>query len=726
MSTDFAARILQLRTLIRHHDYLYYQEAKPEISDQEYDALYAELYRLEEAHPELITADSPTRRVSGAPLSAFVTRKHSLPMLSLDNTYNAADLQRFHEYVSRGLGSQNVCYSIEPKVDGVSISVRYENGVFACALTRGNGKEGDDVSENVKTIPSLPLVLLGEHPPAVFEARGEVFMSSQGFASLNARRLAAGEDEFANPRNATAGTLKQLDPRVVAQRPLDIVFYAQGEIDGLEITSQAELLQKFKDYGLKTQKWLRFANDFSGILAAVDELKNCKSQFPYDIDGAVIKVDDFAQREILGMTAKAPSWAKAFKYEPERCETLLKDITVQVGRTGVLTPVAELEPVLLAGSTISRATLHNADEISRKDIRIGDTVRIEKAGEVIPAVVEVVPGKRPAGSQPFDFVAHLDQRCPSCGSEIVRDPQFVAWRCPNLQCPAQNVRRLEYFAARNALDLQSLGGVVAAALVERGLVSEPLDLFALTLEQLGTLNLGSDDQPRLFGHKNAAKLLAALERTRTLPLANWLQAMGIPEVGAATAFHLGRTHRNLAELAKSPKLLALCEIMSGQDSGLPADRLEELAALLLPLELIKSTSRKNGPPAYVTTSIGPKTAQAVLDFFAADAGQYWLRRLAALGIDPAGGTAAGEASPASGATGNLAGQTFVLTGTLQSMDRETAAARIRALGGNVASAVSRNTTYLVAGENTGARKTEKAQELGIKVINEAEFLALLM
>ncbi len=725
MNPNPAERSSELRQLLRHHDYLYYQEAKPEISDQEYDSIYAELSALEREYPELITADSPTQRVSGAPLEAFVTRQHRIPMLSLDNTYNAADLQRFYEYVSRGLGNRAVRYSIEPKVDGVSISVRYEQGLFAGALTRGNGREGDDVSENVKTIPSLPLRLRGERLPAVFEARGEVFMSDQGFANLNARRRAANEEEFANPRNATAGSLKQLDSRVVAQRPLDIVFYAQGEIRGLEVSSQEELLEQFQKFGLRTQKWLRFATDFPGILAAVGELQERRTQFPYAIDGAVIKVDDFSQRSILGLTAKAPSWAKAFKYESERCLTLLKDISVQVGRTGVLTPVAELEPVFLAGSSIARATLHNADEIKRKDIRIGDTVLIEKAGEVIPAVVEVVKEKRPADSQPFDFADHLGHRCPSCGGEIIREPQFVAWRCPNLFCPAQNVRRVEYFAARNALDLQSLGGVVATALVERGLVSEPLDLFELTLEQLAILNLGSDDAPRLYGSKNAAKLLAALERTRTLPLANWLQAMGIPEVGAATAFHLGRTHRNLAELATSSKLQALCETMAGQESGLPPDRLAALVALLLPLELIKETSRKSGPVGYVSTVIGPKSAQAVLDFFASEMGQYWLRRLAELGIDPAGEAAADQTTASSSASGKLSGQTFVLTGTLKKMDRETAAARIRALGGNVASAVSRNTSYLVAGENTGARKSEKAEELGVKVLNEEEFLSLL-
>lgn len=739
---EIRERLLQLRQAIRHHDHLYYQEASPEITDREYDALYSELKDLERQHPELTTADSPTQRISGTPLSGFVTCLHRIPMLSLDNTYNNADLLRFHESVSRTLRGAPVLYTIEPKIDGVSISVRYENGVFVQALTRGNGKEGDDVSANLKTIASLPLRLMLDNPPAVLEARGEVFMSRLGFARLNEQRQAAGEEPFANARNATAGTLKLLDARLVARRPLEVIFYAQGEIEGLEVNTQQELLQFFRKAGLKTQDWLRTVTDFPGITEALLELRQNKNLFSYDIDGAVIKVDSFAQRQLLGQTARAPSWAKAYKYEPERCETRLKDITVQVGRTGVLTPVAELEAVFLAGSTISRATLHNQDEITRKDIRIGDTVLIEKAGEVIPAVVSVRKEKRPAGSEPFDFVAHLGKRCPSCGGEIIRDPQFVAWRCPNLQCPAQNMRRIEYFAARNALDISSLGSVVAEALLEKGLVQEPLDLFSLTLDQLAALNLGTEDEPRVFGPKNAAKLLAALERTRTMPLASWLQAMGIPEVGSATAYQIGRTHRNLAEVANSAKLRGIVSLMAAQERGLPASAISQAPADsvfgelfswkkaeavvsaedLVFLGLLKPGSRKDGASYYVTTAIGPKTAQAVLDFFAGETGQAWLKKLADLSIDPQGGETAVAAVETASA---LSGKTFVLTGTLTSMDRESAAAKIRALGGSVAAAVSKNTTYLVAGENTGARKTEKATELGVAVIDEKQFLEML-
>lgn len=748
---DAKQRIDELRRAIWRHNRLYYVEAHPEISDRDYDRLMEELQELERNFPALITADSPTQRVGGEPLAGFVTRRHGIPMLSLDNTYNQGEIQRFHDYVIRGLRNETPTYTIEPKVDGVSIAVRYVNGTFDLALTRGNGLEGDDVSANLKTIPSLPLRLSSATPPALFEARGEVFMSREGFQHLNERRIAAGEEPFANARNATAGTLKQLDSRIVAQRPLDIVFYAQGEIAGISIGSQQELLKAFNDFGLKTQQWLRIAHDFAGIIAAIDELQSSRDTLPYDIDGAVIKVDSFSQRETLGMTAKAPSWARAYKYAAEQRETLLRDITIQVGRTGVLTPVAELEPVALAGSIISRATLHNEDEIARKDIRIGDTVVIEKAGEVIPAVVSVVLAKRPGNATSFNFVDHIQGRCPSCGEAISRDPQFAAWRCTNLQCPAQSVRRVEYFAARNAMDIESLGGVVAEALVARGLVKEPLDIFELKEEDLATLNLGTDDAPRTFGAKNAAKLLAAAERARELPLENWLQAIGIPEVGKATAFHIARTHRDIFEVANSATLRALLDIMGGQSSPVPAttpqdsvlgdlfafaaqrrtqpepsraEWLERLQALGL---LKPSSNSSNG---YVTTVIGPKTAQAVLDFFQSAAGKNILSRLKALGITPSSpDSAKGDPGDTGSATAAgvspLSGKTFVLTGTLSSMDRDEASAKIRAAGGTVSSAVSRNTSYLVAGANVGAKKTEKAAQLGVKVISEEELLAML-
>ncbi|MBO7741618.1 MAG: NAD-dependent DNA ligase LigA, partial [Victivallales bacterium] len=406
MPDTAAQRIAFLREELRRHDYLYYVQATPEIGDREYDALYRELLDLEAANPELFTPDSPSQRMHGAPADGFVTVPHAVPMVSLENTYNAADLKRFHDSVIRGLNGQRPLYVIEPKIDGISIALRYIGGVLTQAITRGNGKEGDDVTANIRTIPSVPLRLRCENPPAVFEARGECYMPRKGFQLMNQRRVENGEAPFANARNATAGSVKLLDPAQVANRPLDILFYTNGELSpDAEVGTQLELFQRFRQYGLKVQQWSRTATDYDGILEAIAELDSLRRELPYDTDGAVIKVNDFAQREILGMTAKAPCWAKAYKFEPERAETRLKAITIQVGRTGVLTPVAELEPVPLAGSTIARATLHNEDEIKRLDIRIGDTVVIEKAGEVIPAVIRVNTALRPADALPFDFAA---------------------------------------------------------------------------------------------------------------------------------------------------------------------------------------------------------------------------------------------------------------------------------------------------------------------------------
>ncbi len=579
-------------------------------------------------------------------------------------------------------------------------------------------------------------------------------MSKAGFAALNARRQAAGEAPFANARNATAGTLKQLDPRVVASRPLDAIFYAFGEVSGLALSTQAELLAVLRRLGLKTQAHMALAHDLDSLCREVRTLGERRHEFPYEIDGAVIKVNDFAQRQVLGYTAKAPSWAKAFKYAAERRETLLRGITVQVGRTGVLTPVAELEPVSLAGSTISRATLHNEDEIQRRDVRVGDTVVVEKAGEVIPAVVDVVLERRPPASVPFDFAAHIQHRCPSCAGPIVRDPQFVAWRCENLQCPAQSVRRLEHFARRDALDLEGLGGMVAERLVEQGLVREPLDLFDLRAEALAGLNLGTEAEPRLFGAKNAAKLIDAVARARTLPLQRWVYGLGIPDVGASTAFHLGRLHRDLEDLAASALLRDLAAFAAAQDAlrtprrgpaaarpavaaGPPADREARLAALtvlaarLQAAGLLQDAAGKKtgaGPQAYATTCIGYQTARSVIAFLASAASQAVLARLRQLGIRPQGNAIAdrGPADPAAPpAAGPLSGQVFVLTGTLIAMSRDEAKEQIRRLGGTAAESVSGNTTYLVAGANTGARKTERAAELGVRILDEPGFLALL-
>ncbi|HUE40480.1 MAG TPA: NAD-dependent DNA ligase LigA, partial [Chthoniobacterales bacterium] len=525
-----AGRIGQLRREIKEHDRRYHEEAAPTISDRDYDRLYKELVDLEAKFPELVAADSPTQRVGGKPLQAFAQIQHRLPMLSLDNTYSEDEVANFYKRITKLLPDERIPVVIEPKVDGVAVSVMYENGKLKYAATRGDGLIGDDITQNIKTIKSVPHQLHGA-APKIFEVRGEAYLDKAGFEKLNKEREAAGLPLFANPRNAAAGSLKHLDPNVAGKRPLGMIFYGTGAVEGADVGLHSKIFPLFKKHGLPTHRDWWLADSVDKILNAIRDLDEIRRDFPYETDGAVIKVDALDQRERLGFTAKSPRWAIAYKYAAERVETKLLDIKVQIGRTGILTPVAVLEPVLISGSTVSRATLHNEDEIKRKDIRIGDTVVIEKAGEVIPAVVEVVKSKRTRNAKPFDFLKHIHGKCPVCGSEVRRDPEFVAWRCENIRCPAQTTRRAEFFAARGALDIESVGGIVADKLVERGLVREPLDLFELKVDQLGKLNLGTNEAPRIFGEKNAIKAIQAIERARTFPLSRWLYALAIPDVG---------------------------------------------------------------------------------------------------------------------------------------------------------------------------------------------------
>lgn len=721
------ARLRFLRAEVERHNRLYYVEAQPEIEDRAYDALFRELEELERAHPEWADPDSPACRVGGAPVEGFATVTHRVPMLSLGNTYSREELEQFVRRVQERLGGEPVRFVVEPKIDGVSLAVRYERGRLVRAATRGDGRTGDDVTANVRTIRAVPLRLNTPEPPAVLEARGEVYLARADFARLNERQTAAGERPFANARNAAAGSLKQRDPRVAAGRPLRILFYGLGEADGVAFRSQLDLLEAFRKWGLPTHRRTWTAGDAGALWRAIEELDASRAGLPFETDGAVVKLDDVAQRDRVGYTARAPSWAMAYKYEPETAVTRLTAITVQVGRTGLLTPVAELEPVTLAGSVISRATLHNEDEIRRKDIRVGDRVAIKKAGEVIPAVVAVCPEGRAPDAAPFDMARHLGGRCPECGGPIARDPQYVAWRCENPQCPAQSVRRLRYFAMREGLDLQMLGDVVAEALVDRGLIREPLDLYGLDPALLGALNLGSEAEPRMFGRKNAEKLLQALEAARTLPLARWICALGIPEVGESTAWELGRLHRDLPHLAASPLLRAMKRV-----TALAAARPrknedpEGYAAAQAAIEALgreladqgaARMSAARGKAQEWRLLFGPKVVDNVIAYFESPAGRAVLERLDALGIRPRGGGGAATDAP-------LAGQTFVLTGSLSGMDRETASARIRAAGGVVSASVSKQTGFVVAGENAGT-KLDKARSLGVRVLDEAAFRALL-
>ena len=713
--TEAEKTIAQLREEIRKHDRLYYQDAAPIISDRDYDRLYKELVDLETRFPDLLTPDSPTQRVGGKPLQAFAQIQHRAPMLSLDNTYSEEEVVNFYKRIRRLLPDEKILVVIEPKVDGVAVSVMYEKGRLKYAATRGDGLVGDDITQNIKTIRSVPHQLRGDAPD-IFEVRGEAYLDKAGFEKLNQERKAAGLPLFANPRNAAAGSLKHLDPNAVARRPLGIVFYGTGAVEGADIDLHSKIFRLFKKLGLPTHQDWWLADSIDQILKAIRDLDDIRRNFPYQTDGAVIKVDALAQRERLGFTAKSPRWAIAYKYAAERVETRLNDIIIQVGRTGILTPVAALEPVLVSGSTVARATLHNEDEIKRKDIRIGDTVVIEKAGEVIPAVVEVVKSKRPRDMKPFDFAKHIHGKCPVCGGPILRDPEFVAWRCENLYCPAQTTRRVEFFAARGALDIESIGGIVADKLVERGLVREPLDLFDLEPDQLGKLNLGTEEAPRVFGEKNATKAKNAIERARTLPLSRWLFALAIPEVGKTTASQLARFHDTIQDVSNSQLLREVVDYHEKRNDKKSA---KEIAARLIKSGFAKPTKSKAGKDGIVT-EVGPVVAQSVLDFFASVTGKKVLRRMKELRIQPK----REKVSATKAAELPLAGKTFVLTGALPSMTREEATEKIEALGGHVIGSVSKKTGYVLAGTDPG-RKFDKAKELGVRIIDEAEFRKML-
>ena len=743
---DSSARIAQLRLELEEHNHRYYDEAAPRISDAEYDALFRELQALEAAHPELITPDSPTQRVGGKATAGFKQVRHAAPMLSLDNLFAKDGFEALRKWIAsveKMLPGEMLEWHVEPKIDGLAVSLRYENGLFKRGATRGDGETGDDITDNLKTLRSIPLRLHGQDAPEVLEVRGEVYLPAAAFVRIQEEMVAAGEEPFANARNTAAGTLKQLDPAVVAQRPLEIVLYGLGELSVDPPPTQADLLVWLKSLGLRTPKFTRLGHTAGEVMAAIEELDTIRDAFGFETDGAVIKLNSIEYRERVGFHSRAPKWAKAWKYVSEQAETRLNCITVQVGRTGVLTPVAELEPVFLRGSTISRATLHNEDEIKRKDIRIGDAVIIEKAGEVIPAVVRVILDKRPSDALPFDFLAHIRGKCPACGGAVKRDPNFAVWVCENVNCPAQLTRRLEYFAKRGALEIDGLGGSVADKLVERGLVRDPLDLFGLEEKQLATLNLGTDEEPRVFGEKNARKVIEAIERAKTQSLARWLHALAIPEVGEETAHDLAKHHASLEAVRDSALLsdvLTLDRLHAEADAANPRARhnkeknAEEKQELLIRHgELLAEANaagrrlvdasfaapakKKGAADADAVTLVGPVVARAALDWFSSEAGERTLRRLRALGIAP-------EGSSREGGDSVFAGKTFVLTGTLEKMSRGEAAEKIRALGGNVSGSVSRKTNFVVAGPGAGSKLTE-AQALGVAVLDEAQFLAML-
>lgn len=732
-SAEAKTKIAQLRTEVARHDENYHRNARPEISDFEYDVLKRGLADLEAQFPEFASAESPTQRVGDDRVQGFKEVAHRLKMLSLDNTYNEAELRAFHARLVKLIETDDVRYTVEPKIDGLAVSLTYEDGQLVRAVTRGKGDRGDDITRNLLTIPEsdLPRTLLGA-APRVVEIRGEIYMTQAEFERLNAERAAAGEELYANPRNTAAGTIKQLDTTEVAKRRLSIVLYSLGYCEPEFVRTQTELQAQIRAWGLPAVEKFWTVRGIDEAWTAIGELDQLRRSFAYGTDGAVVKLDDIALQRLAGATDKSPRWAIAYKYKPDTARTRLKAITIQVGKTGILSPVAELEPVFLSLSTISRATLHNENEIRAKDIRVGDLVEIERAGEVIPAVLRSFPEERPPGAPEFDLFAAVGGQCPVCGGKIAKvevDTESgvgAAWKCQNYDCRAQRAGRLGFFCSRRALAIDGLGDTVAAKLVELDLVRDPPDLYDIPLETLATLNLGTAEEPRVFGEKNATKLVAAREAARALPLEKWLYALSVPDVGETTARELGKRHRNFAELAESALLKAVLH-----KAALEVQReLEAPASRKNPAKTDEEKARRKelcarldaeiaaldaGVLLGVPSDLGPAVARSTLDFFASEPGRRLLAKLRQLGIDPQGTVLA---------AGVFTGKTFVLTGTLPSLKREEAEQKILAAGGKVSGSVSKKTSYVLAGAEAGS-KLEKAQALGVPVIDEAAFLQLL-
>lgn len=670
-SPELQAQADALRAQLNHHNYRYYVLDDPEIPDAEYDRLFRELQALETSCPALITPDSPTQRVGAQPLSAFSEVQHIIPMLSLGNAFDEAEVLAFGRRVSEKLGSDEVVFTAEPKLDGLAISLLYEDGMLVRAATRGDGLSGEDVTQNVRTIPSIPLHLLGDNYPRLLEVRGEVYMPRAGFEALNERQQAAGEKVFANPRNAAAGSLRQLDSRITATRPLAMFCYGVGQVEGerpgAELPdSHGAILQRLKHWGLRVCPQVETVQGIEACLAFYRRIAEQRDVLPYDIDGVVYKVDQLAQQKVLGFVSRAPRWAIAHKFPAQEAVTRLLDIDVQVGRTGALTPVARLQPVEVGGVTVTNATLHNQDEIERMDLRINDSVVIYRAGDVIPKVASVVLSLRPKNARRFSMPSH----CPECGAEVVRAEGEAVMRCSGgLYCPAQRKQAIKHFASRRAMDIEGLGDKLVDQLVDAGLVHTPADLYQLSLESLVGLER--------MASKSAENLLRALQKSKSTTLGRFLFALGIREVGETTAQNLANHYRTL-------------------DAIMQADE-----------ESLQSVP-----------DVGPIVASHVVTFFRQAHNREVVEQLRAHGVHwPAIDKAETEALP-------LAGKTVVLTGTLSEMSRSEAKEQLQRLGARVAGSVSSKTDLVIAGEAAGSKR-EKAEQLGIEILDETGLLALL-
>ncbi len=656
---EIQKRMEQLNSQLEYYAKKYYVDDDPQISDYDYDMLLRELADLESKYPQYASPVSLTKRVGGAVLDKFTSVVHEVPMLSLQDAFSFDELRAFDARVREVV--PNPQYVLEPKIDGLSASLEYRDGVFWRGSTRGDGVTGEDVTENMKTIRSVPMTL--REPLPFMEVRGEVFMPRKVFESINAQREAEGQPLFANPRNAAAGSLRQLDSRIAAQRKLDILVFNLQRAQGFESQSHSETLDRLQEMGFPTNAYYGPYSDFEQVLEQIEILGQNRDALPFDIDGAVIKVNDFAQRDLLGTTSKVPKWAVAYKYPPEIKESRLRDITIQVGRTGVLTPNASFDPIRLAGTTVSRATLHNIDFITQRNIRIGDTLLVRKAGDIIPEVVGIVPEKRPLDSVPYQMPCH----CPSCGSAVVREEDEAAVRCVNPACPAQLQRNIEHFCSRDAMDIEGLGPAVISQLIAGGLLSSSADLYDLRKEDL--LNLDR------MGEKSADNLLAAINRSRSAGLDRVIYALGIRQVGKQAAKVLAETF--------------------GDIDALMAANAEQLVGI---------------------NDVGAITAACLTDYFALPQSQALISRLRAADVSMTYEKSLGGS--------RFLGYTFVLTGKLERYTRDQAASLIEAQGGKVSSSVSKKTTYVLAGEEAGS-KLDKALALGVTVISEQELEDML-
>ncbi|SDW02558.1 NAD-dependent DNA ligase LigA [Thiocapsa roseopersicina] len=739
-----AERAEWLRTEIARHNVRYYVLDDPEIPDAEYDRLFAELQSLESDYPDLKTPDSPTQRVGAAPLSAFASVRHRLPMISLANAMSDGELVEFDRRVAAALpGTDPVLYTAEPKLDGLAMSIRYEAGLLVQAATRGDGSTGEDVTANVRTVKSVPLRLVGEDCPAVLEVRGEVYMTREGFARLNRDAAERGERVFANPRNAAAGSLRQLDPRVTATRPLRFCCYGWGELSIDPEESHYAMLQRLAGWGIPISKELQQVEGADGCRAYFDDLGRRRDALPYEIDGVVFKVDRIADQIGLGATSHHPRWAIARKFPAQEELTLVEAVEFQVGRTGAVTPVARLRPVQVGGVIVANATLHNMDEVIRKDVRAGDTVIVRRAGDVIPEVVSVLVDRRPPGAVPVEMPA----QCPVCGSDVLRPPGEVVARCTGgLYCPAQRKQAIRHFASRRAMDIEGLGERLIEQLVDLGLVREPADLYRLTAEQLVGLER--------MGEKSAANLIDALEHSKSTSFARFIFALGIPDVGETTAQALAARFGGIAELARTreadfvrdrgvkgvgrdtatalhrflvehPGIEAqgdLAEWLAGLKlPGLTAARAQALAGRFEDLAALRAAELED---LYLNSTrmvegVGPVVAAEIAGFFAQGHNREAIERLLEAGIHWPDSPAPAQTSHAL----PLTGKTIVITGTL-GRPREEIAARLQDAGAKVTNSVSKKTDYLIAGEAAGS-KLEKAQSLGVAILDEAMLNALL-